>query len=85
VRFDGREMILHSNRDGRVGNTDLFVSTRSNRKEAWSIPRPITELNVADRHEIHPYLSRDGRTVFFVRGTGVANDIWMATRQPGGR
>jgi Tol biopolymer transport system component len=85
VRFDGREMILQSNRGGRGGDFDLFVSTRKNRKEAWSTPEPITELSVAGRHEIHPYLSRDARTVFFIRGTGVANDIWMATRGPGRR
>jgi Tol biopolymer transport system component len=84
VRFDGREMILHSNRDGRGGNFDLFVSTRRNRKDPWSTPRPLGELSVTGPHEIHPYLSRDGRAVFFVRGTGVANDIWMATRKPGG-
>ena len=82
VRFDGREMILQSNRAGRGGNFDLFVSTRKTRKEAWSEPRPIMELSVPGNHEIHPYLSRDGRSVFFVRGTGTANDIWMATRAP---
>lgn len=31
VRFDGREMLLSSNRDGRGGNFDLFVSTRRSR------------------------------------------------------
>jgi len=35
-------------------------------------------------HEIHPYLSRDGRQVVFALGTGVANDIWMSTRTPNG-
>jgi len=84
VRFDGREMILHSARDGRLGNADLFVSTRQSSNHPWTTPEPILEVSVAGRHEIHPYLSRDGRTLFFVRGTGVANDIWMATRTPSG-
>jgi Tol biopolymer transport system component len=84
VRFDGREMILHSNRDGRGGNFDLFVSTRRSPNHRWSTPRPIDELN-SSIHEIHPYLSKNGRTVFFVRGQGVANDIWMATRTRSGR
>src|SRR6267143_253747 len=35
VRFNGREMLLHSNRDGRGRNFDLFVSTRRNRHDAW--------------------------------------------------
>ena len=83
VRVDGREMILHSNRDGRAGNTDLFVSTRPTRHHPWSTPRPLDELNTPGAHEIHPFLSGDRRVVFFVRGTGVSNDIWMATRKPG--
>jgi hypothetical protein len=84
VRFDGKEMLLHSNRDGRGGNFDVFVATRPNPHHAWSTPVPIDELNTSPMHEIHPYLSKDGRTVVFVRGTGVANDIWMSTRTPSG-
>jgi hypothetical protein len=84
VRFDGREMLLQSNRDGRGGNVDLFVSIRQNRHQPWSTPVPVDELNTSPMHEIHPYLSRDARTVFFVRGTGQANDIWMSVRTPSG-
>ncbi len=85
VRFDGKEIIIHSNRDGRGGNFDLFVSTRPGRHHAWSTPVPVDELNSGPPiHEIHPYLSKDGREVLFVRGTGVANDIWMSTRTPSG-
>jgi Tol biopolymer transport system component len=84
VRFDGREMLLHSNRDGRGGNFDLFVTTRRSPNHPWSTPRPVEELSISGRHEIHPYLSRDARTIVFVRGTGVINDIWMSTRTPGG-
>ncbi len=83
LRFDGKEIIIHSNRDGRGGNFDLFVSTRPSRNHTWSFPVPIEELNSGPPiHEIHPYLSKDGREVFFVRGTGVANDIWISTRTP---
>lgn len=85
VRFDGKEIIIHSNRDGRGGNFDLFVSTRRSRNHAWSTPVPIDELNASPMHEIHPYLSRDARTVVFVRGQRLANDIWMSTRTPSGR
>jgi Tol biopolymer transport system component len=84
IRFDGREMILSSNRDGRGGNFDLFVSRRQSPNHPWSTPEPIDELNVGNRHEIHPYFARDGRTVFFIRGTGTANDVWMSTRTPSG-
>ena len=85
VRFDGKEIIIHSNRDGRGGNVDLFVSTRPSRNHTWSFPVPIEELNSGPPiHEIHPYLSKDGREILFVRGTGVANDIWMSSRTQSG-
>jgi Tol biopolymer transport system component len=80
VSFDGREVLLHSNRDGRGGNFDLFMSTRRSHSDRWSTPVPVAELNSSPSHEIHPSLSKDGRTVVFVRGSGQANDIWMSTR-----
>ncbi len=86
MRFDGREMLLHSNRDRLPGNFDLFVSTRQSPNHPWSTPEPVDELSApAPIHEIHPYLSRDGRTAVFVRGQALANDIWMATRTPSGQ
>lgn len=86
VRFDGREILLHSNRDGRGGDFDLFVSTRQSPNHPWSTPVPVDGVNApAPIHEIHPYLARDARTVVFVRGQGLANDIWMATRTPSGQ
>ena len=85
VRFDGREIFLHSNRDGRGGNFDLFVATRQSCNHLWSTPVPVAELSASPMHEIHPYPSRDARTILFVRGTGLANDIWMSIRTPGGR
>lgn len=82
VRFDGREMLLHSNREGRI--TDLFVSTRQSPNHPWSTPVLVDELNVSSQHEIQPYLSKDGRTVLFTRGAVQVNDIWIATRTPNG-
>jgi Tol biopolymer transport system component len=82
VRWDGREMLLFSNREGRAGNADLFVSTRQSPNHPWSTPQPVDELNLATDHEIQPYLSRDGRTIYFTRGRLQANDIWVSTRTP---
>jgi hypothetical protein len=85
IRFDGREMIFGSNRGGRGGNHDLFVSRRRSPNDAWSVPVVIPEISIAGRHEIHSSLSKDGRTIYFVRGTGTANDIMTATRRASGR
>jgi Tol biopolymer transport system component len=79
VRFDGREVFLHSNRSGV--NFDIYVSTRRRLHDPWAAPTIVTELSVPEFHEIHPSLSLDGRTIVFVRGIGAANDIWMSTRE----
>ncbi len=81
VRWDGREVFFSSNRIGPAGNWTVFVSTRPSRSHPWSTPQRVAELDGAGTHEIHPSLSRDGRTILFVRGS----DIWMATRTPSGR
>jgi Tol biopolymer transport system component len=79
VRLDGREVLLHSNRSGV--NFDIYVSTRGNMRDPWSVPALVTALSAPEFHEIHPSLSLDGRTIVFVRGIGTANDIWMAMRE----
>lgn len=38
IRRDGLEMILQSNRPGRLGNLDLWMSTRTSTAEPWSTP-----------------------------------------------
>ncbi len=81
LRFDLREVMFQSTRDGRgILNVDLFGASRRSPNSPWDTPRPLDELNTADR-EFGPSLSRDGRTIYFTRGTGfTVNDIWMARR-----
>jgi len=78
MRADGREVFIHSNRDGV--NFDIYVSTRKTPNESWSVPAKVEELSTAGSHEIHPSISRDGRTIVFTRGLGTANDIWLSVR-----
>lgn len=81
VRFDLREIVFHSTRGGRgITNVDLFWSARRSPNAPWNTPAAIDELNSMER-EFGPSLSRDGRTIYFTRGTGFTiNDIWMARR-----
>jgi Tol biopolymer transport system component len=83
VRKDGREVFIHSNRSGV--NFDIYVATRRSVHDPWSSPVRVTALSTDGAHEIHPSLSRDGRTIVFTRGQGTANDIWMSVRAHRGR
>jgi hypothetical protein len=83
IRRDGREIIFYSARAGATGGSDLWTSTRSSATAAWAAPVPITALNTLSE-ELHPSLSRDGTTLFFVsdRTGGLGgNDLYMVTRQ----
>lgn len=59
----------------RNGNTDLFVAHRPAITAAFGPPQPIGELNTAAA-ESDPWVSPDGRHIYFARGTR----IWRASR-----
>lgn len=83
VRADGRQIIFFSDRPGGLGVTDLWSSTRRSVHDAWSPPVDLgAPLNSPDQ-DLLPFLSHDGRTLFFTstRTGGLGGfDIWMATR-----
>jgi len=87
VRTDGRELMFYSNRPGGLGLTDLWVSTRSNSHEPWSLPENVGALLNSGFNEVTPSLSSDGLTLIFAsnRPSGFGgNDLYMSIRTPGG-
>ena len=84
IRYDGLEIIFSSNRPGGSGGIDLWFSTRRTTSDLWSTPAnlgPVINTSTDDRA---PYLSADGRTLFFssdrVGDDFGGGDIWMTTR-----
>jgi hypothetical protein len=65
----------------RSGNYDLYVSQRASLTSAFDPPQPITDLNTAVI-ESDPWLSPDGRTLYFVRGAPAISRIMMSRRLP---
>jgi Tol biopolymer transport system component len=51
----------------RAGDDDLYMATRSSRTEPFGVPTRITELSAIGAHEQDPYISGDGRTLYFMR------------------
>ncbi len=83
IRCDGLEIFLASDRPGTLGMIDLWVSTRTTTHDAWSTPVNLgSTINTPD-DERAPYLSADGRTLFFTSdrpGGFGGNDFYMTTR-----
>lgn len=77
ISVDGHTLVFTSLRPGGYGMGDLYVSTR--RGQDWSAARNLGPIvNTAD-DEYHPTLSRNRRTLYFVRGNvarGVPGDFY---------
>jgi hypothetical protein len=55
-------------RDEGGKNFDLFVAVRQEAGKAWSAPTPVMNVNT-EGDELHPWLSADGRSLYFSRKT----------------
>jgi len=66
IRRDGLELIFGSfNRPGGSGLQDLWVSTRKDTEDPWSIPVNLGTVVNTKFQEGGPALSRDGTTLYF--------------------
>ena len=90
IRFDGREILLASGRPGSAGGRDLWVSTRDTVFDLWSAPLNLGSLVNSVANELTPFLSSDGRHLFFASDRIVPEqvgvvDLYVAKRaKPGG-
>jgi Tol biopolymer transport system component len=73
---DESYMIFSSDRPGTRGEGDLYISFRQ--RGGWSEPRTLGDLINTTEYEYTPFISPDGKALFFSRGWG---DIyWVATK-----
>jgi hypothetical protein len=88
VSHDGLMLFITSNRPGGYGDWDIWLARRATRDDDWGKPVNLgPSLNTADG-EAEPYLSTDGRTLYFSDwwaprpGGSGTNDIWQAPVLP---
>jgi hypothetical protein len=82
VSVDGRTLLFTSLRPGGFGLGDLYVSTLE--RGAWSPARNLGAAVNTSADEYHPTLSRDRRTLYFVRRGPEPGDFYhVATRALG--
>ena len=61
--FNDSIMLFSSNRHGGLGGKDIYVSTRTN--GYWTVPKNLGMTINSHYDEVSPFLSMDGRTLYF--------------------
>jgi hypothetical protein len=84
IRHDGLEIFFQSNRAGSTGiAADLWVATRASTLDPWSSPVNLGISINTTSAEQNPYLSSDGKTLFFASdrpGGSGGVDLYISTR-----
>ena len=91
IRRDGLELFLNSNRpNGRIGATDIWVSTQDSTLDPWSLPVSLgPTVNYPGYVTSRPALSWDGTTLYFNSNRpggfnaphDLFGDIYVTTRE----
>jgi len=92
ISSDALSLFFCSNRSGGLGNTDIWVTTRPTKTDAWGPPANLGPIVNTSSIEAHPYISADGLSLYFADvvapgetptrpGGYGGGDIWVSTRQ----
>jgi hypothetical protein len=78
----GLELYFSSTRDGDHADSDLYVSRRASLSDAFGQPEALTDLNdPVDRSEERmPWLSGDGKSLYFVSDRTGQYTLYLATK-----
>jgi Tol biopolymer transport system component len=67
-------------RDKKAKNFDIFVAVKQDRMAAFSAPTPINTIST-EADELHPWLTADGKELYFSRKTPKGWRVFVATRK----
>lgn len=76
---DGLELFINSDRSG---NNELLVATRASLADAFGPPVPIAEVNDPAADDQDPWISEDGRTLYFTSDRDGTLRLWQSARSP---
>lgn len=74
-----RFLYFATKKDLKNNNFDLYVVVGQDVGRAWSTPTPLANVNTED-DELHPWLSFDGKTLYFTRRTKDKQEVYYTTR-----
>lgn len=81
---DGRTLYFVSDRDGGLGQQDIYVSTRVG--DNWTAPQNLGPIVNTEYHEASPFIAQDGRTLYYssLGKPGLGGYDVFVTRNTGG-
>ena len=79
ISSDDLSLYFMSNRPGGYGNSDLYVTTRQTKDNAWGTPVNLGNRVNTGWFESTPHISPDGLSLFFAQG-GFSTDILVSRR-----
>lgn len=71
--------LYFATRDEKGKNFDLFVAVCQDVGKAWSAPTPVMMVN-SDEDELHPWVTGDGKALYFSRKTKDGWKLLVTTR-----
>lgn len=74
---DGLELYINSDRSG---NNELYVATRATTADPFGVPVLIAELSDPAADDQDPWISPDGRTLYFTSSRDGTTRLWQASR-----
>jgi hypothetical protein len=86
VTAEGRfpQFIYFATRKDKEGrNFDLYVAVKQDFGKAFSAPTPVNAVDT-EADEMHPWLTADGKQLYFSRKTGEGFCVFVATRARAG-
>ena len=66
ISDDGLELYFASNRAGKYGGHDIWVTKRQTKEDAWSRPINLGPMINTDMMDISPCITADGLSLYFV-------------------
>jgi Tol biopolymer transport system component len=78
ISADGLTLLFASYRSTGIGDNDIYQATRPPMSNDFNNIRLAPNVNTA-ASEVQPYLTRDGTTLYFVRGTAGAQAVFRAS------
>jgi len=85
ISADGLEMYFDSERPGRYGRWDIWVTSRTNVTEPWGTPVNLGPKVNGPQDDVCACISSDGLELYFTSrnrpGGYGAHDIWVSTRE----
>ncbi|MFC1766022.1 hypothetical protein ACFL6U_28585 [Planctomycetota bacterium] len=80
ISADGLSLYFSSERDGRYGLTDIYVTTRQSKNDPWGPPTNLgSDINKMGSYTNYPFISPDNLSLYFSRGT-LSSNIYVSRR-----